>query len=402
VIEPVVREYLLLGLRLGKLVDGFVDCWFGDPALWQQVADEPSPDPAALAREATRLLAALVDSGLAEDRRRYLAAQVRGLRCSAHRLSGLDIGFIAEVAAYFDVAIELGDTGAYAAAHAEIDALLPGTGDLGTRLAAFHERDRIPPARLQGAVEALSAELRTLARARFHLPDGDAVTYEVVGDRPWNAFNRYRGGFHSLVTLNADAGHGMSALPHLATHEVYPGHHTEHCVKEAGLVRDRGHAEHAISLVNTPQCLVTEGMAEAALDAALGDGWGPWTAGVLAGQEISMDGELVERLLPHTMKLLAARQDAAILLHDRGADPEDVVGYLRRWMLVGEDRARHMVRFLTDPLWRAYTVTYIEGSRLVRAWLGTDPAVRTARYRRLLTEPLLPSVLRAELDGAPS
>jgi hypothetical protein len=142
-------------------------------------------------------------------------------------------------------------------------------------------------------------------------------------------------------------------------------------------------------------------MGEVSLEAALGAGWGPWTAEVLAAEGLHLDGELAERLLPLTARLLSARQDAAIMLHDRHADPETAVAYLRRWMLVDETRARHMVRFLTDPLWRAYTVTYIAGSELVRAWVraGGDESPAD-RYRRLLTEPLLPSALTADLTAA--
>jgi hypothetical protein len=96
------------------------------------------------------------------------------------------------------------------------------------------------------------------------------------------------------------------------------------------------------------------------------------------------------------------RQDAALMLHARGAGEDDVVAYLRRWMLLDEAQARHAVRFLTHPLWRAYTTTYAEGSRLVGAWLAAAPpgAARTRRYGRLLREPLLPTRLRQELAGA--
>ena len=113
--EPVVDEYLLLGLRLGRLVDGFVDCWFGDPALAAQAAGGPEPNPAELATQASALLERLPDSGLAPDRQRFLAAQLTGLRCSARRLAGEPMQFHAEVQAYFEVSIELGDTGRYAA-----------------------------------------------------------------------------------------------------------------------------------------------------------------------------------------------------------------------------------------------------------------------------------------------
>jgi hypothetical protein len=35
-------------------------------------------------------------------------------------------------------------------------------------------------------------------------------------------------------------------------------------------------------------------------------------------------------------------------------------------------------------MWRSYSITYIEGSRLCRDWVAGDPE----RYKRLLTEQL--------------
>ena len=54
---PIVREYLLLGLRFDRVEDGYVDSFTGDPELRRIVAVEPSPEPADLARQADRLLA---------------------------------------------------------------------------------------------------------------------------------------------------------------------------------------------------------------------------------------------------------------------------------------------------------------------------------------------------------
>ncbi|MGH3825302.1 MAG: DUF885 domain-containing protein, partial [Pseudonocardiaceae bacterium] len=63
-----------------------------------------------------------------------------------------------------------------------------------------------------------------------------------------------------------------------------------------------------------------------------------------------------------------------------------------------ELRAQQMLRFLADPLWRAYTSTYVEGYRLLCTWLDARPPVQplSQRYQRLLDEPLIPSALRAE------
>jgi hypothetical protein len=75
-----------------------------------------------------------------------------------------------------------------------------------------------------------------------------------------------------------------------------------------------------------------------------------------------------------------------------------VVGYLQRWLLVDDTRARQMLKFLSSPLWRAYTSTYVEGYRLLRGWLDARPdgVGLTERFGRLLDEPLIPSALRAE------
>jgi hypothetical protein len=399
--EPEVREYLRVGLLLGRMVEGFVDCWFGDRALFRQVRDEPLPTPDELARQATDVMARVADSPLPLRRKRFLQAHLAAMRCSALKLSGRPVSFHAEVGACFQVEIEPGDQDRYAEAHDEIRALLPGGGDLRTRLERFHEDNTVGPEHLQRAVQSVSDALRPLVRDRYGLPESEHVHYEVVHDRPWNAFNRYLGDYRSLVTLDSRAGRNLAALPSLVTHESYPGHHTEHCLKESGLVRRCGEGEHTLVVVNTPRCLVAEGMAELALTAFLGDGWGAWTSDVLSGECVRVDGERVEAVTRSWWKLMGVRQDAAILLHDLGASTEDVVAHLVRWLLLPEQRARHMVEFLTDPLWRAYTVTYVEGRRLVSDWLAArnDAKGSADRFHHLLRTDVLPEDLRGSVTS---
>ncbi|MGH3964167.1 MAG: DUF885 domain-containing protein, partial [Pseudonocardiaceae bacterium] len=78
----VVREYLVLGLRFDRLVEGFVDAYTGDPALRRQVDNEPRPDPAMLARRAGELRAELSAAGLFEPRARFLDVHLAALECS--------------------------------------------------------------------------------------------------------------------------------------------------------------------------------------------------------------------------------------------------------------------------------------------------------------------------------
>src|SRR5436305_14662224 len=85
----VVREYLRLGLRFDRLVEGFVDAYTGDPALRRQVDNEPRPDPAVLGRCAAQLRAELPNAGLAGPRARFLAARLPALECSGRLRAGL-------------------------------------------------------------------------------------------------------------------------------------------------------------------------------------------------------------------------------------------------------------------------------------------------------------------------
>src|ERR687894_1357428 len=350
-------EYVRLGLRFDRLESGFVDAYTGDARIRAAVEDEPVPTPQGLRDQARALQAELASADLPADRAGFLRGQLTGLECTARRMAGEPVAFLDEVASYFQVDLTLGDPAAYAVAHAELDGLLPGSGTLAERYAAHRRREECPPERLAEAVHALSSALRDRVRGEYGLPEVETVRYEVVTDQPWSGFNYYEGDFRSRVAINADLPHRLGRLPHLVAHEAYPGHHTEHCRKEQGLVERDQHLEHTVFLVNTPECLMAEGLADLGVDAAVGEGWGPWSAEVLADLGLHFDGHLAERIAAAAAPLNRVRQDAAVLLHDRGAPTDEVAAYIQRWSLVSTDRARQQLRFLTHPLWRAYPTT---------------------------------------------
>lgn len=316
--SALVTEYVRLGLRFDRLVPGFTDAYTGDPELRRKVRDETRPDPAALAARARGLLAELPGAELERRREAFLRAQLTALECAGRKLAGERMSFADEAGAYFQVRITPGDPDDYRRAHRELDEVLPGRGDLGARITSLRERNRIPPERLRHCVLALSSALRDRVRARFRLPPQETVDYRIVTGEVWGGFNQYLGDFRSRVAINADAGHSAAELPHLVAHESYPGHHTEHCRKEAGLVDRQRHLEHTIFLINTPQCLLAEGLADLGLHAVVGRGWGAWAAEILADLGVAFDGELAERVEAAMGRLLAVRQDALVMLHDGG------------------------------------------------------------------------------------
>lgn len=392
----VPEQYIRLGLAFDRLERGFVDAYTGPTAVRAEVENGPFPDPAELARRARGLRGELSSAGLAPDRAAFLAGQLTGLEASARVLAGESMSYLDQVHAYFQVRPTLGEPDTYAAAHAELDALLPGDGAVGERYTAYRDRASVPPERLAAAVQEWSTVLRDRARAAFPLPDHEAVDYEVVTGRPWAGFNYYLGGFRSTVAVNADLPVGLGALPALIAHESYPGHHTERCRKQSRL---SALPELDLWLVNTPENLLAEGLADLGLVALGLTDWAVLATELYADLGIAYDGALGVRIAAAAAPLGTVRQDAAILLHDRGGSVEQAAEHLVRWALMSPDRAEKTVAFLTDPLWRAYISTYVEGQRLLSSWLAARPAQQPVgeRFARLLDEQLTPAGLQTEL-----
>ncbi len=80
--------------------------------------------------------------------------------------------------------------------------------------------------------------------------------------QPWSGYNWYDGGLRSRVDLNTDLPIRAPDLLGVMSHETYPGHHLEHAWKEAELVTRQSRLEASVLLINAPECLISEGLAE--------------------------------------------------------------------------------------------------------------------------------------------
>jgi hypothetical protein len=369
------EQYLQLGLRLGKHVDGLVDAYYGPPELKEQVDAEDAVPAAQLAADADALLAELPDG--------WLADQVKGCATYAHMLAGEEISYADEVEGCYGVRPARTGEDVYRAVHEELDALLPGDGPLFERRQEWRERHLVTGDVAVPVLLELLPVLRERTARLLELPAGEAVTIEPVDDEPWWAFNYYLGDLRSRVVLNVDVPTTALDLIHLTAHEVYPGHHTEHAAKEQLLIRGEGKIEEGIQLVPTPQAVLSEGIAETGVDLILDEAGKEEADAIFRrhGLEVA-DAALAERIARAGEGLRAVGLDAALMIHEDGASQEEAQAYIERWSLVPPEQAKQSVRFVVDPTWRAYVITYSAGRDLCRAYVAGDPA----RFRTLLTE----------------
>ena len=369
------ENYVLLGLRLGRHIDGLVDSYYGPAELKEQVDSEELVAPAQLADDAAGLHDSLADG--------YLRDQVHGCWTCARVLAGEQLSYSDEVEGSYGVRPERTPETVFEGVHVELAELLPGDGPLDERRRAWRDRHVCPGDK---AVEVLR-ELLPLLRARtlevVDLPDGESPALEPVRDEPWWAFNYYLGDLKSRVVLNIDLPTTGLDLIHLAAHEVYPGHHTESSVKEQLLVREQARVEQTIALVPTPQAVLSEGIAEIGADVVLDDAARDEAYAILRRHGVALaDPELGRRISEEIDRLRTVSLNAALMIFEDGMSLDDAQDYVQHWTLNTAEQAAQSIRFITDPTWRAYVITYSAGRDLCGAYVGDDPA----KFARLLTQ----------------
>lgn len=402
-LDPFGTEYLRIAFGIERHFPGFIDAYVGPGDLKAAAEMEPVPSLADLHTRCRALHEQLPEQGYPATRQSYLDKQLTAIEMVLRTLQGDTVSYRDEVAACFDIDIAMEPESTFAAAIAELEEIVPGRGPLLERVNAWRDQYIIDNATARAGFDLILNETRNRTRDIVELPAGEEIELAFVVDKPWSGYNWYLGNAKSLVEINVDLPLRANAMTDLTAHEGYPGHHTEHSLKDRLLFQERGYAEHAIHLINTPECVISEGIATVAEEQIF-----PGDTGIVFKSEVLYpamgvqgDPEREERIETLFGKLRAVAGNAAMLRHEQGATEADVIDYLMRWELTPKERAERRFRFIDDPLWRPYIFTYFAGRDLVLAYLGNGPrAERIARFRFALTEQITPSWLRSHRDTA--
>ncbi|HSK51808.1 MAG TPA: DUF885 domain-containing protein [Clostridia bacterium] len=407
--DGVARDYLLLALRLDQYLPGLVDGYYGPADLKATVDLESRRTPARLREDAAALRERIRAEVEPAERRAWLEAQAGALEMHAVVAGGADLPYVEQVRAAFGFGPARCDDAAFDAAAGEIDRLLPGPAPLAARLAAWDARLEIPTERLPAVVDWLVAAFRARAAATFGVPPGEDLRVTLVRGQPWSGYNWYDGGLRSRVDLNTDLPIRAPQLTHTIAHETFPGHHLEHAWKEADLVERNGRLEASVLLINTPECLVSEGLADLGYRFALPPAERPAFFAELfrrAGLQLGPEAALREvavvaaALMEPRAILRAAAVNAALMRHADGAPQKVVLDYLVETGRFAPDVAAKRLEFIEHPLWRTYVFVYSEGEALLRAWVDSVPEVdRAGRFARLLHEQLAPGAIVDEVGA---
>ena len=388
-------DYLRLVLEIhAHHIDGYVDAYYGPEALKTEVEASPAKTSAELLDAVADLQARIPTTDPA--RQAYLAAGLRGIECTVRMLNGEAIAYLDEVYRIYDIRPELIDEARFTEAHKELDRALPvgkQGGSLGARLEAWRKMFEVETDKALPLLDLARVETRRRALAITDLPDDESVEVSLVKGQPWGAYNWYLGNGRSLIEFNTDMPLQATALIGTFAHEGYPGHHTEHLLKEKALYREKGYAEQAAMLLHSPAAVIAEGIATIALEMIFPEGdHHEWNVEyLLPAAKIATTPDMPEQLRRISNAggdLRYVTGNAAILYHTGKLDREQAIDYIRTYGLVTAERAAKSFSFLSHPLYRSYIFTYSVGYSLIKA--TADPK---QTFRQLLTEQILPSHL---------
>ena len=254
--DQIAEEYVHLVLAMGEHDADYVDAYFGAPE-WAAAAPERFPTLDAIRNGASGLLDRLrarerPEEGIEAHRATALENLLISLTARIDVISGIDLTFDEETRLVFGIVAPDYDEAHFEAILGQLEALLPGDGDLNARAVAFRQGFVIPPDRLTAVFNAAIAECRRRTVEHMELPVGEDFTLEYVTDKPWSGYNWFRGDAFSLIQINTDLPRHIDRAVDLGCHEGYPGHHTHGSLTERELYRGRGWVEFSVYPLFSP------------------------------------------------------------------------------------------------------------------------------------------------------
>jgi hypothetical protein len=394
--EHLGEEFVRLALAINEHLPGYVDSYFG-PSEWEQEAGQagklPLPD---LTRRVDQLA---MDVSQANDwdvqRKDFLNHQISAMQMSLRLLAGENVSLAEEAQALYDILPTWKDEAYFIGYQKWLDETLPKGGSLNERLENWQKSLEIPIEKARELLPFITSTFRELAHKKFNLPEDESFVVEFVSDQPWMAYNRYLGEYKSQIEINTDLPMQVNSLVITIAHEGYPGHHTELSIKESTLIRQKGYYEHLVTVINSPWCVIAEGIATSALETLLTD----QELEDLYREEILPRADMTHIDIKTMMEISRAERrirelwgNAAFMLHDQKKSTDEIVAYLQKYEMSTEKEAHRAVQFMSGPLDRSYIFTYTAGYDLLEGLFAT--ADRDKYFARLLEEPVTPSQVR--------
>lgn len=377
--NSIAEDYVKLVLNIGQYDADFVDAYYG-PKEWR---DNFKSD-LVFDSSAYKSLSSITDSLLNELellseyqateletlRFRYLYKQLLACKTKINMLNGAVLPFDMETKALYDAEAPVHNDEYFQSAITELDKILPGQGDVAKRLNDFKMKFVITTDKLDAVFSAAIQECRTRTMNHIKLPENESFKVEYVKDKPWGAYNWYKGNYFSVIEVNTDLPIFIDRAVDLAAHEGYPGHHVYNALLEHNLANGRNWMEFKVYALFSPQSLIAEGTANYGIEMAFpGDERIKFEKEVLfplAGLNPD-EADLYYKVLDLQKNFSYAGNEAARNFLDGVWTREQTIEWLQKNALRTKESADKYVSFIEK--YRSYVINYNLGMDIVKDYI---------------------------------
>ncbi|MHA2127397.1 MAG: hypothetical protein ACXACO_19195 [Promethearchaeota archaeon] len=387
------KEYLLLGLRMNKIIDGYVDAYFGPREFKEIVKLEGPHSPNSLLKSCNDLKSSLKGQNFGESREKFLKKTLDAIYSSLEIKMGKKLSYLEQVKDLFDIQPKLIEDSVFFLGVEELDSLYEGSGSLTERIVRSRKAKELSQITLKENFTIGFTLLRNKTRELFPelLAPQEEIKIKIVRDQPWSAYNWYLGEQKSRIDVNIDIPVIWTNILVTAAHEGYPGHHLHNSIKEKNW-HEKNWFEQSILLISTPEAVISEGIANTGLDVLFTSK----DMFQLAIDNLSPtpDEEDLELLVAQNIawkKLSGFPGNLAILAYENGFSDKELIKYGLEFGFYNENRIKQQLKFIRDPLWATYIFTYFIGETMIKKKFGENPL--PSDFKMLLTNPVLPSDL---------
>ncbi len=393
-----LKEYILLAFRIDKLCrksgDYFIDSYFGPEDLSEIVKEEKNIS--VLIESAIKLKQILPEQNFEKQRCEFLKKQVQAMEMATRILNHENISLKQQVKSCLDIDIKWVPEGHFEHGIELFKEGLPGKGDLLNRFNNWNKRNEYSFTNTEQKKDIISlgiGEVRKRTKKIIELPQDEETSLEIVSGKKFGAANWYQGNYRSLVQFNADLPLNLFYLLNLASHELYPGHHTEFCMKEMNLLNN---PEQQIYFIISPQLVISEGIAEIAFDMIFTpEEAAKWMIeNIYKKLNIKTDdvnlAYLIRAIRMNSLDQIAG--NVAIMLND-GCSQEQVKKYIKKFTLQSEVMINHVMNNLKKSIFKKiYAFSYFHGKNIIQNLLDKS-GNKMVKFKRLLIEQVYPSSL---------
>ncbi len=400
--NDLAKEYVQLALQLQN--HDSLQYTYTGPESWRESARKANTSLADIQSALGALgghITTLPDNKSAMDQRRRtdLLARIEATTTRIDILQGnYPSSFNNETKRMFNVVVPEKDEAHFRNLATKLDELIPGEGELASRMEAFRAQFVIPPGKLPAVIGAGIAECRKRTLNRISLPENESVSINITSDKPWVGFTEYTGNSQSIIHINQDVPIHIERAIELGCHEAYPGHHVHATLVDQELAKKRGWVEYNFIPLYGPLAVIAEGAANYGIDLAFSReeriAFERTTLLPLAG----LDGEKLDlyyNYLDLIDALNYARNEVARRYLYGGMPRENAIQWLMEFGLETRGTALQRINFI-DAL-RTYVINYNYGKDLVSNYIrrnaGSDRDAQWQLFREVLETPLSPSDL---------